>query len=122
VRTAYLVAHVDVSVTPPVVAGVGVYSEEHPTTIGDVITFCLMEARGEDYGHAVSELNREIARMSAWHPHAKLIANSRRDDRMEWPDFRRDPEGEMAALQKRMVELDREMGAPAGAPHAGGGA
>jgi hypothetical protein len=121
VSTAYVVAFIDTNQSPPTVACVGILSDRNPTTQGSIITLLLTEFDGDDYQDAHDSAVEYLNAMKPWHPWAKLIANTEflRDEK---PKFVLDREGEMAALQRRMVELDAEMGAPQGKQAPGQGA
>jgi deoxyadenosine/deoxycytidine kinase len=123
VRTAYLVVFVDVSMTTPSVVGAGIYSEDNVTASFNLAQMVLTSVNGKDYQEAHDRMIETINSLDAWHPWAKLIAAVGALHHGEGrPRFVVNREGEMKALRDRMVELDREMGAPAGHVAPGGGA
>jgi hypothetical protein len=115
VRTAYLVVFIDVELNPPAVIGAGIYSERSPTVRWHLVPMVLSEVVADDYQAAHNRMIEMIGSLDDWHPWAKLLSHTaplhHGDGR---PRFVVNREGEMAALQKRMVELDAEMGAPQG--------
>jgi hypothetical protein len=63
VRTAYLVAHIDTTQTPPTVVGVGIYSmAAHDLTceLKRKFPVDVLQAKGKDYGEAEERLRTYI--------------------------------------------------------------
>lgn len=68
-KTAYLLAFVDVRKTPPVVAGAGIYSDSETGITIDIGKFCPVRvgfACRDTFDAAKRELEQQIARSSAW--------------------------------------------------------
>ena len=57
---AYLVVSLRTDKSIPTFAGISIYSEPHPTTMGSISTAIIAEAEGTDFGDAERKLREAI--------------------------------------------------------------